>query len=61
MLTASLNDPENTSVDELSPLLFMLDDIHEDENFRMAHPDLQGCRNEVKAAIEVSSNNMEHC
>ncbi|KAI9591169.1 hypothetical protein BDF19DRAFT_456043 [Syncephalis fuscata] len=56
MLTAALNAPENTSVDELSPLLFMLDDIHEDENFRMAHPDLQGCRNEVKDAIEDTAS-----
>lgn len=53
MLSASLNSPETTSVDELSPILFMLDDIHDDENFRMAHPNLQGCRNEVREAIEV--------
>ncbi|RKP11004.1 hypothetical protein THASP1DRAFT_27249 [Thamnocephalis sphaerospora] len=56
MLTAALNSPENTSVDELSPILFMLDDIHDDENFRMAHPDLQGCRNELKAAIEDTAS-----
>jgi hypothetical protein len=54
MLCEALNAPETTSVDELSPILFMLDDIHEDETFRIAHPDLQAYRDEVRLAIEVS-------